>query len=206
MMKRLALAYVALLVAWPAAAQVATVPVGSLMQTSTTSATLTLVGESPRVHGYIRQYGLAPEPDREACAHRPAPTRDPRRVPRREHEHEGDATGRPIDHREPDIPNQCRDARAASVPIDVPAGQRLKVVYSVPSGQQGQLRFYVGAPTPPAGAAPSGTRISQVGQSFIDSAGNKWSLAPRTDGGPGSVICAMASCSATPRSSFGRTR
>ena len=68
--------------------------------------------------------------------------------------------------------------------IPVSAGQKLRVVYGAPAGQQSQLRFYVGqgscAPTATstAGAAPSGTRISQVGQTFTDSAGNKWSLGP----------------------------
>ena len=70
--------------------------------------------------------------------------------------------------------------------INVPAGQRLWVVYSAPAGQQGQLRFYVGTPPPGStstspstgSAAPSGTRVNQVGQSFIDSEGNKWSLGP----------------------------
>ena len=42
MMKRLALVHVALFVAWPAAAQIATVPVGSLTQTLTKDTTLAL--------------------------------------------------------------------------------------------------------------------------------------------------------------------
>ena len=52
MLNRLAVAHVALFVAWPAMAQVATVPVGSLTQISTTSTMLTL---AVSLYGHTRQ-------------------------------------------------------------------------------------------------------------------------------------------------------
>ena len=191
MMKRLALAHVALLVAWPATAQVATVPVGSLMQTSTTTATLTL---AVSLHGKYTATTTA------STALLPNQTVKlaPLALLQPEISAEFPVTKTSMTVTELVVWSTIQTATSqtsaetrAQLPspgITVPAAQRLKVVYSVPAGQQGQLRFYVGAPTPPAGAAPSGTRISQIGQRFIDSAGNEWSLGPRTDGGPGLEI------------------
>jgi hypothetical protein len=195
MTKRLALALI-LLVAWPAAAQVATIPVGSLTQTSAKDTTLTL---ALSLYGYTSQSAtprLLPSPtvklapisllQTEVRAEFPASTvattlmqlvvKSTIEAPTYQTTSETVAPKQPLK-------------------ITVPAGQKLWVVYNAPTGQQGQLKFYVGTPPPGStappstgGAAPSGTRINQVGQSFIDSAGNKWSLAPRTDGGAGSVI------------------
>ena len=188
MIKRLALVHVALFVAWPAAAQIATVPVGSLTQILTKDTTLAL---AVSLYGYT-----AKSPTPRLLANQTlklAPVSLLQPEVRAEFPGYQDAALTVMQlvvksTIETPTFQTTTETVAPKQPlsINVPAGQRLWVVYSAPAGQQGQLRFYVGTPPPGStstspstgSAAPSGTRVNQVGQSFIDSEGNKWSLGP----------------------------
>jgi hypothetical protein len=184
--KRLALAHVALLVAWPAVAQVTTIPVGSLTQTSMPGGTLTLAISLRGNTGLLpnQTVNVAPIALLQPQVSAEFPVTNTSLT----------VTELVVRSTIQTSTSQSSAETRAKLPssITVPAAQRLKVVYSVPAGQQPQLQFSVGAPTTPTGgASPSGTRITQVGQSFTDSAGNKWSLAapnPAVEGGLQPVV------------------
>ena len=216
MIKRLAFTPVILLVAWPVVAQVTTIPVGSLTQTSVTGATLTL---AVSLRGYP---GTATGPTV------PLPNQTVKVAPiallQPQIPAEFPVTNTIMTVTEVAVTSTIQTSTSQTSaetraklpsPITVGAANRVKVVYSVPAGQQPQLQFQVGAPTTPTGgASPSGTRITQVGQSFIGFCRQqvesrcaepgrrrrqaaRGSCAPRRD--------KMASCSAQPWNSFGRT-
>ena len=185
-MEGLALADVALLVAWPATAQVATVPVG-LMQSIDETRDVMLAVDGRDGDQEPLKYGPCSERYRELRA--PARTRDPA-ASRYEDEHDGDELV-VYEHRER-RPKLRERRAAASFLIDVlrNSGER----WSIACRRAGPVRL-TSAPTSSArGRAGHG---SAKRQRFIDSAAtnavrrNRWV--------PGRATAGTASCSATRR-------
>jgi hypothetical protein len=195
-MKRAALAYVALIAAWPATAQVVTIPVQSLWQGLSSGVALTTTvgiygytskSKIPHVLQTVKLGSISPLQS-EFRAEFPGLRSAEMTVMQLKVKSTAEGSTFHTDFQ--------TITPTKPLAINVPAGKKLWVVYKAPVGQQGELRFYVGSPPPApttadAGAALHDTRIDQVGQSFMDSAGNKWSLAspdPTVEGGLQPVV------------------
>ena len=152
MMKRLALAYVALLVAAPAAAQNQTVPVQSLGQ-GLTSASGVALTTNVSLYGYTNKsqiprvfksqtvnLGSISVLQPEFCAQFPGFKDAEMTVMQLDVISTADASTfhANVETITPKKP----------LAVKVPAGKQLWVVYSAPISEQGQLRFYVGTPPP----------------------------------------------------------
>jgi hypothetical protein len=179
MIKRLALALI-LLVAWPAAAQVKTVAVASLTQPSAKDTTLAL---TVSLYGYTK--GGVPRALQTVTV---APVSLVQTEIRAEFPASNVEVWLTQLVAKATVNGSTYQTTAETVAPTQPMNHLVvpgNKVWAVYNSQQGQLKFYVGTPppgstTPPStgGASPSGTRITQVGQSLTDSAGNKWSLGP----------------------------
>ena len=152
MMKRLALAYVALLVAAPAAAQNQTVPVQSLGE-GLTSASGVALTTNVSLYGYTNKsqiprvfrsqtvnLGSISVLQPEFCAQFPGFKDAEMTVMQLDVISTADASTfhANVETITPKKP----------LAVKVPAGKQLWVVYSAPISEQGQLRFYVGTPPP----------------------------------------------------------
>ncbi len=156
-MKRAALAYLALLVASPAGAQVVTVPVQSLWQGPSSGVTFTTtVG----IYGYTSKSSI-PHILQTVKLGSTAPLQSEFRA-----EFPG-FKGAEMTVMQLKVKSTADGSTFHSdfqtitptkpLAINVPAGKKLWVVYKAPVGQEGELRFYVGSPPPApttAAAAP----------------------------------------------------
>ncbi len=156
-MKRFVLLLAALLVAAPAAAQVATIPVQSFWQMLTPGTTLTL---SVSLYGYTSNQAVPRVLSSQTVTLPPISLLQPQIQAQFPGFGKADMTVMQlVVHSTADAPtfHSTLEAVAPKQPlaVKVPAGSKLWVVYAAPTGQQGTLQFYVG--TPPPSATTTGT-------------------------------------------------
>ncbi len=158
-MTRLVSLLAALFVAGPAAAQVATVPLQSFWQGLTPDTTLTL---SVSLYGYTSSQTVPRMLSSQTVQLAPIVLYQSQIQAQFPGFSKADMTVmQVVVHATADAPTFHSTVQTVApkqpLAIKVPAGNKLWLVYSAPTGQQGTLRFYVGTPPPTAtGAATTG--------------------------------------------------
>jgi hypothetical protein len=187
MRRRLVLACVALLTAWPAMGQVVTVPVQSLWQGLTSGVTL---ATSVSIYGYtsksaiphiLQKVDLGPISPLQSELRAEFPGFKSVSMTVMQLKLNSTASGSTF---QSDVQTVTPTKPLA---VSVPAGQKLWVVYKAPIGQPGQLSFYVGSPPPSptatststtaprTGTSPDGTVLPPVTQ-IVDAQGGVWTV------------------------------